>query len=375
MGIIRAAVNAARGSLADQWLDVVEPMNMSDHILFTRGVKTDRGKKKNKDTSTIITDGSVVHVRENTMMLLVDGGGIIDYSAEPGYYTVSNNAAPSLLNGDLDDAINETFTRFKFGGTTPQKQEVFYINLGELKGLKFGTTSPIQYYDDFYNAEMFLRMHGTYSVKISDPLLFYRNVVSKSADTYGIRDFGEQYQQEFLVALSSTVSKFSVEGERVSFLGAKSAELSAMMKELLAEKWHELRGIDVVSVAIGNFSYDDKSQKIINARNSGASLSGAVKALFGGTQGNQALKKAKENAKLVKETSKLDKLISKTGVKWTCTKCKTKNTGKFCSNCAEKAPPSSDREFKPCNACGTDVDITDTIPKFCPECGDQFVPA
>ena len=137
------------------------------------------------------------------------------------------------------------------------------------------------------------------------------------------------------------------------------------MKDILAEKWLNLRGIDVVSVAIANFTYDEKSQKIINARNAGASIGGAVKALFGGTQGNQAIKKAKENAKL-------EKILKKSETKWTCPKCKTKNSGKFCSDCGAKSPTSTEREYKPCLSCNADVDVTDTIPKFCPECGASF---
>jgi len=363
MGIVRAAYNAGKGMLADQWLDVVEPKNMTAQTLFVRGTKVTRSNKV-KGSPNVITDGSIIRVNENIIMLLVDGGKIVDYSAEPGYYKVENRSAPSMLNGDLEEVVSATFERFKFGGMTPQNQEVFYINLIELSGIKFGTTSPIQYFDNFYNAEMFLRMFGTYSVRISNPLLFYTNVISKSADRFDISEFSSQYQQEFFVALSSIVSQYSVDGESVSYLSAKGSQLSLAMKEALTEKWRDLRGIDVVSVAVSNFSYDEKSQKIINTRNRGASIGGAVKALFGGTQGNQAIKKAKESIKL-------DKILSKHEVKWTCPKCKTQNTGKFCSNCGEKAT-SFHREHKPCSSCNADVDITDNVPKFCPECGASF---
>ena len=39
--------------------------------------------------------------------------------------TPLNDAAPSMFNGTLKEAIAETFDRFKFGGVTPQKQQVF----------------------------------------------------------------------------------------------------------------------------------------------------------------------------------------------------------------------------------------------------------
>ena len=80
---------------------------------------------------------------------------------------------PSMFNGQLDESLQEAFNRFRFGGITPMSQKVFYINLQEIRGIKFGTRNPVNYFDNFYNAELFLRAHGTYSVKITNPLLFY----------------------------------------------------------------------------------------------------------------------------------------------------------------------------------------------------------
>ena len=93
--------------------------------------------------------------------LLVDGGKIVDYTAEEGYYTVNNSSEPSLFNGDLGDSVKESFNRVRFGGTTPYAQKVFYVNLQEIKGIKFGTTNPVNYFDSFYNSELFLRASPT----------------------------------------------------------------------------------------------------------------------------------------------------------------------------------------------------------------------
>ena len=99
-------------------------------------------------------------------MMLVDGGKIIDYTAEPGYFTVDQSSSPSMFSGSLDAAVKDTFERLKFGGQTPHEQRVFYINLQEIKGIKFGTRNPVNYFDQFYNAELFLRAHGSYSIRI-----------------------------------------------------------------------------------------------------------------------------------------------------------------------------------------------------------------
>ena len=97
MGIIRAAVNAVHGSLADQWLETVEPYEMGEHTVFTEGILVRKGQ--NKKGSQTISNGSVIHVYDNQFMMLVDGGKIIDYTAEPGYFTVDQSSAATQANG------------------------------------------------------------------------------------------------------------------------------------------------------------------------------------------------------------------------------------------------------------------------------------
>ena len=73
---------------------------------------------------------------------------------------------PSMFNGELKDSIKETFSRIKFGGQPSGSQQVYFINLQEIKGIKFGTRNALQYFDNFYNAELFVRCHGSYSIKL-----------------------------------------------------------------------------------------------------------------------------------------------------------------------------------------------------------------
>ena len=154
MGIIRAAVDTARGTLADQWLDVVEAGEMGEQTLFTEGVIVRQGSNR-RGNSDVISNGSVIHVYDNQFMILTDGGKIIDYSAEPGYYTVDNGSAPSLFNGDLvGDVLKDSFNRFKFGGGKPVSMKVYFLNLQEIRGIRFGTRNPVNYFDNFYNSEL-----------------------------------------------------------------------------------------------------------------------------------------------------------------------------------------------------------------------------
>ena len=151
MGIIKAMGQAVSGNLADQWLEAIEANDMGERTVFTNGVLVRKGENV-KGSSDVVSNGSLIHVYDNQFMLLVDGGKIVDYTAEPGYYKVDNSSMPSLFNGQFGDSLKDAFTRMKFGGQTPTAQKVYFINLQEIKGIKFGTRNPINYFDNFYNA-------------------------------------------------------------------------------------------------------------------------------------------------------------------------------------------------------------------------------
>ena len=273
MGIIKSVKSAIGGAFGDQWLEVVEPDDMGGQTVFVRGVQVRQGRGSNvKGSSDTVTNGSVIHVYPNQFMMLVDGGKVVDYTAEEGYYTVNNSSLPSLFNGQFGDSLTESFNRVRYGGITPGVQKVFYVNLQEIKGIKFGTRNPVNYFDNFYNAELFLRAHGTYSIKVTDPLKFYAEVIPKNADRVEIESINSQYLSEFLEALQTSINQMAADGTRISFVTSKSRELGRYMSDTLDEEWNKLRGMEIQAVGIASISYDEESQKLINLRNKGAMM-------------------------------------------------------------------------------------------------------
>ena len=280
MGIIRAAINAVSGGLADSWGEVIEPAPMGDSMVMVPGVRIANGKSQNtKGTADTVSNGSVIHVYNEQCMLLIDGGKIVDFTAEPGYYQVSNSSMPSLFCGQFGDSLKETFSRIKYGGVPSQKQLVFYINLAEVKNIKFGTPNAVNYFDNFYNSELFIRAHGTYSVKVTNFLKFYEQVIPKAAIMEGrsvdFQEINQQYGDEFIEALAAAINQYSADGNRISFITSKSRELGKYMADILDSEWDEMRGMQVQSVGI-KVSYDPESQALINMRNKGAMLSDAA---------------------------------------------------------------------------------------------------
>ena len=400
MGIIKAAGLAMKGGFADQWLEIIEPDNMSDQTVFTRGIRTRKGQNV-KGTNDTVSNGSLIRVYDNQFMMLVDGGKVIDYTAEPGYYKVSNSSMPSLFNGELGEALNEAFERISFGGQTPSEQKVYYINLQEIKGIKFGTRNPINYFDGFYNAELFLRAHGTYSMRIVNPLLFYAEAIPRNKDHVDIKDINDQYMSEFLEALQASINQMSADGIRISYVSSKARELGRYMASVLDEDWSKMRGMEIQSVGVSSISYDEKSQQLINMRNEGAMLSdptiregymqghfargmeaagananGAMTGFMGMNMGSGFMGQASQTnfAQMQMQNAQYQQAMQyqqnaqQQNVQqqnmqpkintWTCA-CGSTNTGKFCSECGTPAP---NQEW--ICACGNK-----NTGKFCSECG------
>ena len=389
MGIIKAVAGAVGGGLADSWLEVLEADNMGGTTLMASGVKVRKDKRSSntKGTDNIVSNGSVIHVYPNQMMILTDTGRIVDYSAEEGTYEVYLSSAPSMFNGELKDAVKETFGRIKYGGTPSSAQHVFFINLQEIKGIKFGTVNPINYFDNFYNAELFLRCHGTYSIKITDPLKFYTECCPRNADRVEVNDIFTQYRSEFLMALQSAINKMAQDGKRISFAMSQTPDLAKHLNDSLDEEWRNTRGFEIVSVAITNLDYDEDSKKLINMRNKGAMLSdptiregfvqGSVAAgleaagsnTAGAGQAYMAMGMGMQNMGAVggfsatnaqQMAAQQQAAPAAAANGWNCS-CGTVNTGKFCSQCGSPKPAPAGSWKCSCGAENTG--------KFCSECG------
>ena len=429
MGIIKAFVGAMGGALGDQWQEVFEADAMSDSTVFAKGVKVRANDKRNsnkKGTEDIVSNGSIIHVYPNQFMLLVDGGKIVDYTAEEGYYKVEHSSAPSLFNGQFGDTLKEAFGRVRYAGVPSQKQQVFYINLQEIKGIKFGTPTPVNYFDNFYNSELFLRAHGTYSIKVTDPIKFYAEAIPKSATRVDIKDINEQYLSEFLEALQAAINQMSVDNIRISQVVSKTRELSRYMANELDEDWKNLRGFEIASVGIASVSYDEESKKLINMRNQGAMLgdaavregyvqgaiargmeaagsnsAGSAQAFMGmgmgmGAAGGFMASASATNAAQMqqqaaqREAERQAAAAAQAGA-WTCA-CGAQNTGKFCAECGAKKPEAASgwtcscgkvNTGKFCSECGSPRPADDfwfctecghknpSTSKFCPECGKK----
>ena len=418
MGIIKAAINAVTGALADTWLEVIESAPMGNNDVIVPGQAVDqKGRSQNKKGGeNLVSNGSIIHVLDNQFMILVDGGKIVDYTATAGYYKVDNSALPSLFNGQFGDSIKESFSRIKYGGISSTSQRVFFLNLQEIRGIKFGTQNPVQYFDNFYESELFMRLHGTYSIKITDPFKFYMEVIPREVITnnekftFAMPDI-QQFNDEFVSELGTAFNQYSADGFRVSHIASKTKEMGKYMADALDEDWNQLRGFQVTSVGMQPPAYDEESQKIVTERSKMASqvsylkdaanqqaymaksvgegISGAgnnpggaaigfmgmnmAQNMGAGVMGNymqnpqygnqQQYAQPQQQQPQPQQQAPQQAAPAQGG--WTC-ECGATNQGKFCSECGKAKPEAPKKRF--CTNCGAELLPTT---KFCPECGTK----
>lgn len=436
MGLIKAGIGALGGTMADQWKEFFYCDAMEKDVMVTKGRKRTSSRSSNtKGNDNIISNGSVIAVADGQCMIIVEQGKIVEVCAEPGEFTYDTSTEPSIFAGSLGESIKATFKivgkRFTFGGDTGKDQRVYYFNTKELVDNKFGTPNPIPFrvVDSKIglDVDVSIRCSGIYSYKISDPLLFYTNVCGNVEQDYTRDKLDGQLKTEFISALQPAFGRLSDLELRPNQIVSHNTDLEAAMNAALSAKWGELRGLKVVSIALGSVTLPDEDAEMIkqlqrtaalqNPNMAGAALVGAqadamktaaansagamtgfmgmgmamntggmnAQNLF--AMGQQQAQQASQQA-AAQPTVKPGSWTCSCGAVatgkfcpecgsarpaekngWTCT-CGTANKGKFCQNCGAKKPEGT--PLYKCDKCGWEPEDPAHPPKFCPECGDLF---
>lgn len=272
MGLIRAAISAVGGTMADQWKEFFICESLDADVLAVKGQKRIGSRSANKKGSdNLITSGSGIAVADGQCALIVEQGKIVEVCAEPGEYTYDASTEPTIFSGNLGSSLDQVFDvigkRFTYGGDTGKDQRIYYINTKELIDNKFGTPNPVPFRVVDRNigldVDVAVRCSGVYSYRISNPLLFYANVCGNIEQEYRREELDHQLKTEFISALQPAFAKISDLGIRPNALPGHVTELCDAMNEALTGKWANTRGITVVSVAIGTIDLPKEDAEMI----------------------------------------------------------------------------------------------------------------
>ncbi len=441
MGLIKAGTGAVGGVLADQWKEFFYCEAMPKELLVTKGHKRIGSRSANtKASDNIITSGSGIAIADGQCMMIVEQGKVVELCAIPGEYTYDSSTEPSIFSGSLSDSITKTFQtigkRFTFGGDTAKDQRVYYFNTKEIMDNKFGTPNPIPFrvVDSKIglDIDVAVRCSGLYSYKIDDPMLFYANVCGNVEQDYTRDEIDSQLKTEFISALQPAFARLSELELRPNQIVAHNTELEDAMNAALSAKWGELRGLKVVTIALGSVTLPEEDAELIKqaqrsaimrdptmaaatlvgaqadamktaAGNQAGAMTGFMGMGMAMNAGNgvnaqdlfamgqqqqvqqaaaqqasaqQAAKPAADSWKCSCGATNTGKFCSECGAPkpadaegWVCS-CGAVNKGKFCSNCGAKKPAGA--PLYRCDKCGWEPEDPAHPPKFCPECGDIF---
>ncbi|MGN1133262.1 MAG: SPFH domain-containing protein [Oscillospiraceae bacterium] len=433
MGLIKAAMGAAGGTLADQWKEFFYCDAMDKEVLVTKGQKRTSSHSSNKrGNDNIISNGSGIAVADGQCMIIVEQGKVVEICAEPGEFTYDSSTEPSIFAGSLGESIKQSFKvmgkRFGYGGDTGKDQRVYYFNTKELIDNKFGTPNPVPFrvVDSKIglDIDVSIRCAGRYSYKITDPLLFYTNVCGNVEQEYTRDEIDGQLKAEFISALQPAFGKLSDLELRPNQIISHNTELENAMNEVLSGKWGETRGLKVISVALETVTLPDEDADMIKQAQRAAMLKDPTMAgaTLVGAQA-EAMKSAASNPNGAmtgfmgmgmamnagngmnaqnlytmgqqqnnNNNNSNNQNQAPSANTWKCS-CGAENTGNFCVNCGKPKPTENGWQCscgatntgnfctncgkpKPtdavCSNCGWKPSDSNNVPKFCPECGTPF---
>ena len=429
MGLIKAIGAAVGTTFADQWKEFFYCDSLGKDTLVVKGQKRTSSRSSNtKGSDNVISNGSGIAVADGQCMIIVEQGKVVEVCAEPGQFTYDTSTEPSIFSGKLGKSILDTFKtigkRFTYGGDTGKDQRVYYFNTKEILDNKFGTANPVPFrvVDSKIglDVDVSVRCSGLYSYKIVNPILFYTNVCGNITQEYTRAEIDSQLKTEFISALQPAFGKLSDLELRPNQIIQHNTDLENAMNEALSAKWGELRGLQVVSVALGSVTLPEEDAQMVKdmqkaavlrdptmgaatlvgaqadamraaANNQGGAMNGFIgmgMAMNAGGMNAQNLyamgqqAPAKEPAKAPAAgawkcacgATMTGKFCTECGAKkpedgWKCA-CGAVNKGKFCSECGAKKPAGA--PLYRCDKCGWEPEDPAHPPKFCPECGDIF---
>ena len=267
MGLLRATTGSISKVVGDQFKEFITPATSDKTVLVQKGV-VNHGSGNSNPTEGIITNGSKIVIPEGYAMMIVDNGAIKEFSAEAGEFIWDQSSEPSVFEGGffkgIGDSIKRIGNRITFGGQPAHDQRVYYVNLLNITGNKFGSTNTETIFDPVYGS-VEITFFGEYSFKVVDPTILITNVLgSMPKDEVSVEEVvGGQLKMEFTSNVSTCIADLMT-SNNISFNTVQKYknEVVKVMNNLLDESWVKQYGLEIQDMAL-NINASDESKAII----------------------------------------------------------------------------------------------------------------
>lgn len=271
MGIIKGINDAFGSNFADQWKDIITAGHFHEQLAVAPGLVQSTNNNRGANTKAsvgVISNGSIIRIPENTAAFIFSQSGIEQVLVNPGEYIYQNGEASFFnQNGFYKSLIKQSIGRMGFGGQALVEKRVSFINLREIRGLKFSTKTPLIYHDSFYDTDLEVSASGEFSIQIINPVNFVKNYLPANVSFYSFTDdnakgqIHSEFMQSFLQALNSLSERY-----RISQLPSAGKEITEALYSGQGNVggWGERFGFKLVSVGIEDIQLSENSKELVN---------------------------------------------------------------------------------------------------------------
>lgn len=284
MGFIQVFKGSLSGSFREQWSDFY---GVPDYVTVTSAafpavpVSTGYNDKRTgfNGTPGVISNGSRIVVPEGFALVTLQDGRVTGFVAEAGGYEWQSSSpqSSSVFAGQFGDALVATWDRFRFRGVPASAQTALLVSLRELPDNRFGTQAPIMWHDKYLNAQVGALVRGSYTIRITDPILFVKTTVPPAliTGTQPVFDLtflddpvGNQLFSEVVSSLSAAFSRFANDDNpdhTIQSLQSRTNDFGRVLSQVVEEGffWSE-RGLAVGRVSVAAIEYDEDSRRLLS---------------------------------------------------------------------------------------------------------------
>src|SRR6201981_1939595 len=207
-----------RLSPSSQFIEVIEWLDETNNTLVYRFPVKDQE----------IKNGAQLIVRESQSAIFVSEGQIADLFV-PGRYTVDGGNTPILSK----------LGAWKYGFNSPFKSEVYFVNTKQFTDLKWGTPNPVMMRDSDFGMVR-LRAFGIYSMRVSDPQAFIKEIAGTNSH-FVTEDVEGQLKRTLVSGFSDALAESKI---AALDLASNYDELSKFSRTKLQD---EFKSLGVVS--------------------------------------------------------------------------------------------------------------------------------
>lgn len=198
--------------------------------------------------------GTQLIVYPSQTAFFVKGGQICDEFSS-GTYTIKTNNIPIL-----NKLIN-----LPFGGDTPFRAEIWFVNSISKLDMSWGTPSPIQVEDPKYNIIVPVRAHGQYGIQITKPRLFLETLIG-NMQSFDADKICQYFKGKIVSALNTLIAN-QIINEKTSVLDINTLlfEISEKIEENLNKILNKY-GIKVIEFSIASITVPEDDSSVVRLK-------------------------------------------------------------------------------------------------------------